>query len=293
MFACLKRLLAAAGCVAAAAVVFGPMGYAQTTSKPISFDAASIRKNVDNIGKCTPDQLQATPSGFRMTNCPLMMALVTAYVPTTGEALGFLVGDRIVGMPDWMRSERYDIDARISEADAEAWKNPVRQKEMLRAMLQTLLGERCNLAALREMKDKPTYALVLGKNGLKLKAAETADLDALHARYPNAMALPGTGGLFAPGKNGGTDLYGVTTGTLSLVLSSDYAGRPVVDKTGLSGRYNIQLPRQQSLTAADDAGADAAPTIFAVLEGLGLKLETQKNQVEMLVVDHVERPSEN
>ncbi len=80
-------------------------------------------------------------------------------------------------------------------------------------------------------------------------------------------------------------------GTLSLWLS-DFAKQPVVDKTGLTGRYDITIPRVQSLQAGAGEG-DSLPTIFTVMEGFGLKLEKQKDQVEMLVVDHVERPSEN
>src|SRR5665213_273854 len=110
-----KRFLVASGCVAAAAMVFAPAdGCAQTASKPMAFDAASVRRNVDNIGRCSPDQVQATPSGFHMTNCPLIVALGAAYVPSKGEALGSLVEDRIVGMPDWLTRERYDIYARIA-----------------------------------------------------------------------------------------------------------------------------------------------------------------------------------
>jgi len=275
-------------------MVFAPgYGRAQTANPPIAFDAASIRRNVDNIGVCSPDQVQPTPSGFRITNCPLIVALGTAYVPTTGEALGFVIGmgDRIVGMPDWMTSERYDIVARIGDADAEAWKDPARQKVMLRAMLQTLLADRCKLAVHREMKDRPVFAIVVGRNGPKLKPAETSDLDTLHTKYPSAMTVPGGGGILGQGSNGGRHLYGATIGTLSLVLSYP-AGRPVVDKTGLTGRYDIEVPRMQNLTG-DNAGADGASTISDVLERLGLKLETQKDPVEMLVVDHVERPSEN
>ncbi|WP_049781041.1 TIGR03435 family protein [Terriglobus saanensis] len=280
--------------MAAVGMVFAPAGRcAQTTNPPLAFDAASIRKNVNNIGVCSPEQVQATPSGFRLTNCPLIVALGTAYVPMTGEALGFVIGmgDRIVGMPDWMKSEHYDIVARISDADAEAWKDPARQKVMLRAMLQTLLAERCKLVVHREMKERPVFAIVVGKNGPKLKAAETTDMDALHTKYPNAMTVPGGGGMLAGRTNGGSDLHGATIGTLSLVLSYP-AGRPVVDKTGLTGRYDIEVPRMQNLTA-DNAGADGAPTIFEVVERFGLKLEIQKDPVEMLAVDHVERPSEN
>jgi len=75
-----------------------------------------------------------------LANCPLIVALGAAYVPVRGEALGFLVEDRIVGMPDWLTQERYDIYTRIAHSDAEAWRDPVRQKEMLRAMMQTLLA---------------------------------------------------------------------------------------------------------------------------------------------------------
>ncbi len=274
---------------AAPGATAGPMVGAD--GKPLAFDAASIRKNVDHVGKCMPEQLQATPDGLHMTDCPLRMAVGAAYVPATGEALGFVLVDRMVSMPDWMMSERYDINARISDADAEAWKDPVRQKEMLRAMLQTLLAERCKLVVHREMKDKPIYALVVGKNGPKLKAAEIAEPDAIHAKYPNASTIPGNGGMFGEGKDGGLDLYGVTIGTLALALNAP-GERPVVDKTGLTGRYDIHLPRMQGPTSVD-TGADDIPTIFTVVEQLGLKLETQKDQLEILVIDHIERPSEN
>ncbi len=93
------------------------------------------------------------------------------------------------------------------------------------------------------------------------------------------------------GANGGRHLYGATIGTLSLVLSYP-AGRPVVDKTGLTGRYDMEVPRLQNLTE-DAPEGDGVSSIFAVVEGFGLKLEMQKDPVEMLVVDQVERPSEN
>jgi uncharacterized protein (TIGR03435 family) len=289
-----KSLLTAAGWMTFVGMVSAPVsGHAQAAHPPMSFDAASIRRNINNVGVCSPDQVQATASGFRLTNCPLIVALGTAYVPTTGEALGFIIGmgDRIVGMPDWMTSERYDIVARISDADAEAWKDSAQRKVMLRAMLQTLLEERCKLAVHREMKERSVFAIVVGKNGPKLKVAETTDLDALQAKYPGAKVVPGGGGMLAGGTNGGSSLHGATIGTLSLVLSYP-AGRPVVDKTGLTARYDIEVPRMQNL-AADNAGAEGVPTIFEVMERFGLKLEIQKDPVEMLAIDHVERPSEN
>ena len=289
-----KSFMTAAACLAAAiAIGAAPMvACAQTASTPMAFDAASIRRNVGNIGVCSPEQVQPTPSGFRLTNCPLIVALGTAYTPTAGDALGFVIGlgDRIVGMPDWMTSERYDIVARISDADAEAWKDPARQKVMLRAMLQTLLADRCKLAIHREIKDRPIFAIMVGKNGPKLKPAEISGLDALHEKYPDAMSVPGGGGTIRGGDNGSRHLYGATMGTLALVLAYP-AGRPVVDKTGLTGKYDMEVPRMQN--SGTDASSDGAPSIFTVVESFGLKLEAQKDPVEVLVVDHVERPSEN
>jgi uncharacterized protein (TIGR03435 family) len=268
------------------------LAFGQVTNAPPAFDAASIRRNVDNIGRCTPDELQPSASGFRMTNCPLLMALGTAYVPTSGEALGFVIGlgDRVVGIPDWMLSENYDIVARIGGADAEAWKDEAQRRKMLRAMLQALLAERCKLVVHRGTRDKPVYAIVVGKNGPKLKAAETTDLDTLHAKHPNTNDVPGGGGVVGEGKNGGSGLYGATIGTLALALTYP-AGRPVVDKTGLTGRYDIDLPHMQTLSPTDQP--DGAPTVFSVLEDLGLRLEPRKEPVEVLVLDHVERPTAN
>lgn len=268
-------------------------GYAQTVSKPMTFDAASIRQNVDNIGACSPDQLQATPRGFHMTNCPLIVAVGAAYVPTTGDPLGYLVEDRIVGMPNWLRQERYNIDARIAESDAEAWQDPVQRKEMLHAMMQTLLAERCKLVVHREMKDKPIYALVVGKNGPKLKASEPGKAEAIRAKHPDAVGVPNGAGFFVRGQTS-LDIYGATTATLALLLSGP-AGRPVVDKTGLTGKYDMHLDmEQQGGPPAADGSDDRGASVFsAVQEQLGLKLESQKDKVENLVIDHIERPSPN
>ena len=281
------------GWVAAAAMVFAPVvGCAQTVGKPMAFDVASIRQNVGNIGTCSPNQLLPTPRGFHMTNCPLNVALGAAYVPTTGNPLGYLVEDRIAGMPNWLKQERYNIDARIADSDAEAWRDPAQQKEMLHAMMQTLLAERCKLVVHRERKDKPIYALVVGKNGPKLKASDSDEVEAIRAKHPEATAVPGGSGFFFRGQ-GRIDMYGVTTGTLALLLSGP-AGRPVVDKTGLTGKYDIHLemaqPGQPAAEGADDSGASV---FSAVQSQLGLKLESQKDQVENLVIDHIERPSPN
>ena len=213
----IKRLLTAAGNVAAAAMVFVPLDIcARTVSKPMAFDVASIGRNVDNIGTCSPDQVQPTQNGFHMTNCPLLMAVGAAYVPTTGDPLGYLVQERILGMPPGLSQERYNLDARIVDSDAEAWWDPVQRTEML----QTLMAERCKLVVHREIRDKSIYALVVAKNGPKLKVAKPGEVEAAQAQHPDAVGIPGGSGVFVRGPaNGHIDIYGATTGTLALLQS--------------------------------------------------------------------------
>ncbi len=269
-----------------AVVVLAGLGQALAQGTKVAFDVVSIRQNMDGTPACGPEQARAVPSGFRMRNCHLTLALAVAYLPSTGEELGFALNDRIVGVPGWFMNERYDMDARISEADVERWNDPVQQKEMLRGMMESMLVERCRLVVHRERKEKPVYALVVGKNGAKLKTAEAVEMDSIRAKHPNALPAPGGGGMFAKGRTSGSlELYGVPMSTLALLLS-ERSGRPVVDRTGLSGRYDVSLDWGK--------GGDEGPSIFSVVqEQLGLKLEPSKGPVEVLVVDHVERPSEN
>jgi len=290
----IKRLLTAVGYVAAATMVFVPLDIsAQTGSKPVAFDVASIRRNVGNIGTCSPNQVQPTQNGFHMTNCPLLMAVGAAYVPTTGDPLAYLVQERILGMPPGLAPERYDIDARISDADAEAWRDPVRRTAMLHAMMQTLLAERCKLVVHREMRDKSIYVLVVAKNGPKLTAAKAGEVEAARAKHPDAVGIPGGSGVFVRGQaNGHIDIYGATTGTLALLLSGS-AGRPVVDKTGLTGIYDMHLDMGQAGLSVDSSAEPGASVFSSVQEQLGLKLESHKDQVENLIIDHLERPSSN
>jgi uncharacterized protein (TIGR03435 family) len=260
----------------------------------MAFDVASIRRNVDGIGHCSADQILPTANGFHMTNCPLLMAVGAAYAPTTGNPLDYMVQQRIVGVPKELSDERYNIDARISDSDAQAWRDPAQRNAMLHAMMQTLLAERCKLVVHREMRDRPIYALVVAKNGPKLKASELGEMEAIRAKNPDAVGVPGGSGFFVrSGENGHIDIYGATTGTLALLLSGP-AGRSVVDKTGLTGLYDMHLDMGKTGPAPADRSTDPEPSVFSsVQEQFGLKLEPQKEPVEYLVIDHIEPPSPN
>lgn len=280
---------------ATVAMAFVSLGVcAQTVGKPMAFDVASIRRNVDETGRCSPDQILPTQNGFHMTNCRLFMAVGAAYVPTTGNPLDYLVHQRIVGIPKELSEEQYNIEARISDSDAKAWQDPAQRNEMLHAMMQTLLAERCKLVVHREMRETPVYALVVAKNGPKLKAPDPAVAKAVRAQHSDAVGVPGGSGFFVRGgKNGHIDIYGATIGTLALLLYPP-AGRPVVDKTGLTGLYDMHLDMGQAGPPAADGSGEPGVSVFSELqEQLGLKLEPAKDQVEYLVIDRIEAPSPN
>ena len=239
-----------------------------SNAKPRPFAVASIRRNISGTETCDPEHLFVAADGFRMTNCPLIAALFIASVPADGSAFGFSTDGRTVGAPDWMKSEKYDIVAKVDQADLAAWQDPASQREMLHAMMQSLLAERCNLAAHREMRDKPVYALVTARNGPKFQAAKSLDSAAILANHPSAGAIPGGGGMFSSGSGGNMDLYGASIQTLAIVLSNK-AGRPVVDKTGLTGRYDFKLEMPQMEPPAVDGDQEPRPFLRSSRSSLG------------------------
>jgi len=148
-------------------------------------------------------------------------------------------------------------------------------------MLQSVLANRFHLMSHFETKELPAYALVILKNktGPKLTEIQPGVL-------PNGLKDPGGINMSR------TEITAAGADMLNLLhVLQLQTGRPIVDRTGLTGHYNFVLkwtPDQ------DSASPDAGPSIFtAIQEQLGLKLEPIKAPVQILVVDHIERPSEN
>jgi uncharacterized protein (TIGR03435 family) len=167
-----------------------------------------------------------------------------------------------VGGPGWFDTEPFDISAK---ADGPA------SNDELRRMVQTLLAERFQLKFHRETKEQPVYALVVGKGGPKLQAAKSE----------------GRGvGIGVRGRLNGN---GADMKTLASVLA-DRLSRSVVDRTGLKGFYDFLLTWTPDEVQADDPGPSLST---AIQEQLGLKLESTKAPVEMIVIDHAEKPSNN
>jgi uncharacterized protein (TIGR03435 family) len=251
--------------------------------KSFTFDVVSIRQNKSGLPMqpgSTP--YGPTPDGWHMTNMPLAIAIYSAYVPQTGGS-AFYVPSQIKEMPAWAIAQHYDIVAKVSEGNLADWQKPTEQPAMMHAMLKAMLAERCKLTAHREMKEVPVYALVLGKGGPKFKE------EPVDEQHPSGVT-PSGGGTFVPEDGGRTiHFYAAPMASLAALLADRYVRRNVQDRTGLTGKYNFVLP---SPTNGDNA-TDPGPSIFTVLEDLGLKLEPTKGLVETLVIDHAESPSEN
>jgi uncharacterized protein (TIGR03435 family) len=293
-----KLLLAAAGMVVVAApvvvgIVNAPLIRAQSqTAAPVAFEVASVKANKSEDRRRMG--MQSTPGGrFTATNLPLYLLIAVAY------SLPFQ-SNRLSGGPEWIRSERFDIEAKAPDRAFAAETPGKARDEKMRLRLQSLLADRFKLIVRSEMKELQVYALVAGKNGPKLKKAVIEEKDCPVGDEDRAAACH----TFMGGQGRGLHAKAVDMADLVVALSN-FSDRPMIDKTGIKGLYEIETegwvplrPRQvlpgAEPTAEDLAMADPSrPTLFSVLEKLGLKLESQKAPVEMFVVDHVERPSEN
>jgi len=192
------------------------------------------------------------------------------------EAFGLKQPFELVGGPAWIRSARYDIEAKAESAPP---------PDQLMLMLQSLLEDRFKLAVHRETKELPVYFLSVAKGGPKeFKAGMCVRPD---PTKPTVEPGPYCGhNQLLRGRWDGSnlDLPKVVDG-LSVLLD-----RKIIDKTGLTGLFDIHFELPPDPLAVDDAG----PSLNTVLqEQLGLKLESGKGSVEIIVIDHIERPTEN
>jgi uncharacterized protein (TIGR03435 family) len=260
---------------------------------PLAFEVASVKLNTSGDNRRIG--MQFLPGGrFTATNVPLFLIVATAYnVPFQSP--------RLSGGPDFVRSDRYDIEAR-AEAGAIPSGTPAKVRDdKMRLMLQALLADRFKMTIRREMKELPVYAIVVSKGGPKLPRAKLEEKDCPESPASFADSCHSFGG------GQGQGLHGSAVDISDLaVFVSNWTDRPVVDESGLKGLFNIQSdgwvplrPRPAPApgvepTAEDLAFADPArPTLFMVFDRLGLKLESQRAPVEMFVIEHAEKPSGN
>jgi uncharacterized protein (TIGR03435 family) len=284
-------------------------GMAQSSAAPVSaggagekhpkFEVISIRRHTEESG---PVQLGPTPDGFRSIGLPMFGIFQWAYALPNQP--GLLRGDQIEGDPGWLSGELYDVVAKVDHADLADWQKLAMRQTMLRAMLQAMLAERCKVVAHYGSKAAAVYDLVIVKGGPKFKQAETLDMAELMRKHPDGGIMRGSGTMAVQSPNT-TQWYAMSMAILTNTILSNIVDRPVVNKTGLTGYYDLAMPssalrrppRPPPPGASQPLDAPSPPledeSIFAALEALGLRLEPAKGQVQMLVIDHVERPSEN
>jgi uncharacterized protein (TIGR03435 family) len=266
--------------------------------KPLAFEVVSIHEEKSVPGSQSPPQIGATSDGYRMKGVLLMGVIQMAFIPSQGA---YHFGpDQIVGVPEWPGSVRYDIEAKVSEADLTQWNDPASQPAMLRAMLYAMLADRFKLVVHRDTKEVPIYEMTVGRRGAKFKPSEGATLAEIQQKHSNArMLMRGGGAVVASGPNPGQQwLFGVTMPFLGEFLST-MAGRPIEDKTGLTGTYDLTYQLELPSSSQEGGGAAQSPDFFSsqivyvVQDQLGLKLSPAQGPMESLVIDHVEKPTEN
>jgi uncharacterized protein (TIGR03435 family) len=249
---------------------------------PRTFEVVSIKPNRSGAASTTAGMY---PGGrWSMVNAPAATLIRFAYPAQLNE---------LVGAPAWVSSDRWDVTA---VAGAET------TREEMRRMMQAMLADRFKLAVHYETRERDTYALVMARTDAQLGPdirRSTLDCEAITAASlagrPIEAPLPANGappcGMMAGG--GRLALGGQSMEALARSISGA-AGRYVVDRTGLTGNYEVTLRYAGQAVNGAERPAEELPSIFTALqEQLGLKLESDKAELRILVVDRIERPIED
>jgi uncharacterized protein (TIGR03435 family) len=241
----------------------------QETPLRLAFEVAAIKRSaaLDSDGT-----LAMGPGGrFRTVNFDARNLIAFAYRTSQRS----LFPSQIIGAPDWMSTERFDITAKISaELVARAATDPFQTPKLV----QSLLEDRFRLKIHREVREIPVFVLTLArKDGVLGPNMRRSTVDCQKERAKCSIrSLPGR----------------LTAGSITLATLTAMLSRPVerliVNRTGLDGAFDVDLEWSPDQTATDK------PSIFtAVQEQLGLKLESDRGPVDVVVIDHVERPTED
>ncbi len=269
-------------CVAVfAALLFPSYDSAQTpATSPFAFELAAIR----------PSRPANPNSNFNLNggrvsteNIPLLYLLKLAFGLNIGS------DDQVVGAPAWVRTTGFDITTKIDDATAKTLQamSPEEQEGAIDAMVRKLLEDRFHLKAHTELQPRTVDALVLAKGGSRLQLSIVCD--AASADHP---CPPPDGPSLHNDGHGHVEGKGATTAMLANILATqpDIGGRMVVDNTGLAGKYNFDL----HYTPDSAAGENSGPSLFSALgEQLGLKLETKRLPIKVLIIDQVNQPTPN
>jgi uncharacterized protein (TIGR03435 family) len=262
---------------------------AQTSDAKLSFEAASIKPAPPPDGHGMRVGMQGGPGTSDPERVTFENFTLSALIGTAYDVKWY----QMPGL-DMLDANRFNITATLV---------PGATKEQFRLMLRNLLAERFQLAVHKEMREIPIYALTVAKNGPKLKKAAADPQDDAAAKddsHPGARMAKDSDGFpillkgMTMAITGNRARLGGPKQTIAWLTDqlSGQAQRPVLDQTGLTGEYEFTLSWAPDANAP---GSDSLPDLFtAVQQQLGLKLESKKGPVEVIIVDHAEKtPSGN
>ena len=247
--------------LAGSAALFARQNPQEKPAEVAAFEVASVKPNTSRISNAVPPS--RANGSFSASNVALKSVIANAY-----EVRIF----QIEGGPDWLTAERFDIIARGREG------TPDRLRP---AMLRTLLAERFKLVVHFETREQQVYSLTVlrsdGRLGPQLKPAAPADGS---SGFPSASVGNGTARI-----NGRR----VSMDTFAIMLTGSVFNQRVIDRTGLDGEFELDL---RFTPDSSTAAVPEFPSIFtAVQEQLGLKLQSERGPVPVLVIDSVQRPT--
>lgn len=252
------------------------------TGRPVTLNGMQV------VGVIQGGPGSSNPGRLTANSVSLRDLVLTAYGVTRRQLAG----------PGWIETARYDVNARVPAGTTQ---------DQFKLMLQAMLEDRFGLKVHHEAQVLPAYSLVVGKHGLKLSNAVSMDACSSGARPVQGTcdesAAYRSGIMRSSGTEramlgigpfrGGLIISGTATpfSALVTVIARALGGSIVVDKTGITDKFNFRFEfASPTLTGQDEA---SLPTLFKALDEAGLKLQSTKTTVDVLVVDHVERPGDN
>lgn len=236
-----------------------------------AFDVASIKRNNEEGNGVT----FAVRPGGRLT------VFNNAMTNVINNAYG-IADYQLIGVPDWVKTETYDIEARGKE---------IASDKDLMLMLQTLLADRFAMKAHFETREMSAYILTVAKGGSKLRILNSQDCVPYDGTKPDARSAPDVCGNNLTFRGNVWRLTHNSMPGVTAVLSRMLRG-PVIGRTAIKGTFDLELRWSDDLAAAGNP--DALPSLTtAVRETLGLELRSGRGPVEVLVIEHIERPTSN
>jgi uncharacterized protein (TIGR03435 family) len=271
---------------AALFVMLGPQLMAQGASPSIpvlteaglpAYDVVSIKPNKTGSGRTSID---TNNGNFIASNITLKTLILIAYNLKEGQ---------LIDLPKWAESSHFDIQAKVLEPDKKVF--DALTDEQAGAMLQPILADRFQLKFHHETKALPVYELVVVKDGPKFKESKiSGDQKSANGMGAGSMSShnSSTNGVMTST----TSAVAIPIASLTAMLSTQLQ-RIVVDKTGLTGKYDLELVWTRDDSSNTTSDATGVSVFTALQEQLGLKLQPSKSPVETIVIDHLELPSEN